>query len=111
MSDIDVIASRSVLFTLALHVSALAICDVIGIKPLDDSLAQPILQFTQDIVDTKNCTIVDEHGSEWAVRPEECIGLERVAVWEASHVKERLLDALMCRPNRWAEALKVRLNP
>jgi hypothetical protein len=110
MSDIDAIVSKPVLFTLALHDSALATWEVIGAKPADDLLNQPILQFTQDITENKNCKIVDEHGNEKAAMPEECIGLERLAVWEASHLKDRLLDTLMGRPNKWAEALNVRLR-
>jgi hypothetical protein len=110
MSDIDAIASKPVLFTLALHESVFFTWEVIGTKPTDDLLNRPILQFTQDIMESKNCKIVDGHGNEKAAMPEECIGLERLAIWEASHLKDRLLDTLMGRPNKWAEALKVQLQ-
>lgn len=42
--------------------------------------------------------------------PQECVGLERLVVWEEVGVEERLLDTFMGRPNDTAERLKVRLK-
>ena len=37
---------------------------------------------------------------------EECVGLERAAVWEPEHVEDRLRDHFAGRSNRWVESLK-----
>lgn len=105
--DVDAIAVKPVLFTLAVHKSVLDGWDVIGSKPLEEELQQPIVQFMQDEADPGTCTIVDTEGNEKTATPQECAGLERVAVWEAKHVEDRLLDHFMQRPNKWTESLKV----
>jgi hypothetical protein len=105
-ADIDAIAERPVLFTLAVHKSALDGWEIIGSKPLEEPLRQPVVQFMQDTADPSHCTIVDSAGNERPASPEDCVGLERVAVWEAKHIRDRLLDTLMHRPNKWTESLK-----
>jgi hypothetical protein len=47
---------------------------------------------------------------ERAAEPQDCVGLERAAVWEQESIEERLLDALLGRPNADEERLKVRLR-
>lgn len=37
---------------------------------------------------------------------EECSKLERAAVWDASHVEDRLRDHVYGRPNRWVDSLR-----
>lgn len=66
--------------------------------------------FRQDALNPANCVIID--ASEVHVRkatPQECTGLERNAVWEASHIESRLDDAYAGRPNDFVESLKVKL--
>jgi hypothetical protein len=65
-------------------------------------------QFMQD-VGTGKCRIVDEFFNERPATPQECVGMKKVAVWEAEGVEERLRDHYAGRPNAMFEYLKVRL--
>lgn len=82
----------------------------IGWRELEEPLTQPIVAFRQDVGNFRRCTIFDLAGNEKSAEPHECIGLERMAVWEQHHVEERLLDTFMGRPNDTVEHLKVRLQ-
>jgi hypothetical protein len=108
LDAVDEIIAKPVAFTVAVHKSALQTWNAIGRRTPDRSL-QPPTQFMQRIGDPANCTIVDPGGNERPARPEECVGLERVSIWEPSHVEDRLLDMFMQRPNKWVEQLKVKL--
>jgi hypothetical protein len=68
------------------------------------------LFFTQSVTNRRDCTIVD-HEARRKVRatPQECIGLEREAVWSPEHVEARLEDYCAGRPNIYAESLKPKL--
>lgn len=105
-SDLDRIASKPILFRAAVRQS----WEVIGWRQLEDPLTQPVVRFHQDIGDFRRCTIYDSAGNERAAEPQECIGLERAAVWEQHHLEERLLDAFTGRPNAAEEHLRVRLR-
>lgn len=49
------------------------------------------------------------HAEERATR-EECLGLERAAVWSSVHVESRLEDYFAGRPNAWVEILNAERN-
>jgi hypothetical protein len=54
--------------------------------------------------------IVDpEAGRVASARREDLEGLEALAAWTADHIKSRILDAYVGRPNLFAESLKPRL--
>ena len=108
-SDLDRIASKPVLFTIAVNLLALNEWEFIGWRALEEHLTQPLVQFRQDVGDFRRCTIFDTAGNKRAAEPRECVGLERAAVWEQDSVEERLLDAFLGRPNAAEEHLKVRL--
>jgi len=95
-----------VLFTTAVRQS----WEVIGWRELEEPLTQPVVRFTQDILNFRDCTIFDSAGNERAAEPHECIGLEEASVWEQHGLEERLLDALMGRPNAEEERSRVRLR-
>ena len=108
ISDLDEIALKPILFTIGVHKSVLAKWEVIGTRPLEEHLQQPVIQFHQEIGDFRKCIIFDLEGNDRAATPEECEGLERWAVWDPNGVEERLLDAFMGRPNPHVEHMKVR---
>jgi hypothetical protein len=108
--DLDTIASQPVMFTPSVRTIGLKNWTPIGKRELEEKLKQPIVRFMQDIADFRNCTIYDTAGLERTAAPEECVGLERAAVWETHHVEERILDTFMGRPNGVAERMKVRLQ-
>lgn len=108
--EMDGIASKPILFTVAVNLLALNAWASIGWKPLEAHLSQPIVRFRQDVGDFRRCTLFDTAGNQRAAEPRECVGLERAAVWEQASVEERLLDAFHGRPNAAVEHLKVRLS-
>ena len=107
---LDEIASRPILFKMAVRHLAVAEWEVIGWRALEAALTQPFVQFMQDLGDFRRCTIFDTVGYERDVEPQECVGLERAAVWEKEAIEDRLLDALLGRPNADEERLRVRLR-
>jgi hypothetical protein len=109
-SDLDRIASKPILFKVAVRYRKPNSYKIIGWKALDENLTQPIVQFMQDVGDFRRCTIFDTAGSSRNADPQECVGLERMAVWEETNVEERLLDTFMGRPNFSVEHMKVRLR-
>jgi hypothetical protein len=109
-ADLDRIASKPVLFKVAVRHLDPNSWESIGRRPLEEPLTVPIVAFRQDVGDFRRCTIFDLAGHSRSAEPHECIGLERMAVWEQHHVEERLLDTFMGRPNDTVENLKVRLR-
>jgi hypothetical protein len=110
-SDLDTIAAKPMLFALSVRRRPGRDKWVgIGEKPLEGEVAKPTVAFLQDVADFRNCVIFDDRGTERKASPEECIGLERSAVWEPHHVEERLLDTFMGRPNAAEMHLRVRLK-
>ena len=79
---------------------------VIGNKPLESSLKKAPIFFKQDIL-TKEFSIYHSATSqETDASYEECIGLERAAVWEPEHIEDRLEDFFYGRNNKWVQSLK-----
>jgi hypothetical protein len=109
-SDLERIASKPLLFKIAVRHKKSSTWKAIGWKALDERLTQPVVQFMQDIGDFRRCTIFDTAGNSRDAEPQECTGLERLAVWEEENVEERLLDTFMGRPNEAVEHMKVRLR-
>jgi hypothetical protein len=109
-SDLERIASKPILFRVSIRQPHPKSWELIGWREIEERLAQPIVQFKQDIGNFRHCTIVDTAGNVRTAEPHECVGLERLAVWEPHHVTARLLDTFMGRPNETVEHLKVRLH-
>jgi len=108
LSDLNEIFQQPILFTVAVHKSIFSRWEVIGKKPLEDQMKLPFYQFWQDVGDYRNCRIFDMEGNERQVKPEECEGVERWAVWDPEHIEDRLLDTFLGKPNVWSEQLRVR---
>lgn len=109
-NDLDEIANKPVLFRVAVRMSDPTRWERIGTKPLEGAVAAPVVGFHQEIGDFRKCVIFDNVGNERSATPEECIGLERDAVWNQEHIEERLLDTFMGRPNATEQHLRVRLR-
>ncbi|MFL5355523.1 immunity 26/phosphotriesterase HocA family protein [Archangium sp.] len=109
-SNLDRIASKPILFKIAVRHLEPSSWEIIGWREIEESLAQPIVQFRQDVGDFRRCTIFDNVGNSRSAEPQECVGLERMTVWEQHAVEARLLDTFMGRPNATVERLKVRLQ-
>jgi hypothetical protein len=109
-ADLDRIASKPVLFRIAVRHSERHRWELLGRRELEGPLTQPVVHYRQDIGDFRRCTIFDTLGNTRAAGPQECVGLERAAVWEQHAVEERLLDTFLGRPNVTVEHLRVRLR-
>jgi Immunity protein 26 len=107
ISDLDEISAKPIIFILAVHKSIIETWEIIGQRPLEESMGQSFERFMQSPSDRSDCKIVDRAGNERPASPADCVGLERVAVWEPNHIEDRLLDTFMNRPNKWAESMKV----
>jgi hypothetical protein len=57
-----------------------------------DALPTIPLSFRQNVFDSSDCEIVDAEGRVRKVLPEECVNLERSAVWSAEHIEKRIED-------------------
>ncbi len=109
-ADLDRIASKPILFKIMVRHMEERPWEFIGWRELEEQFSQPIVQFMQDIGNFRDCTIFDTVGNSRRAEPQECVGLERSAVWEEVGVEQRLLDTFMERPNDDVERLKVRLQ-
>jgi hypothetical protein len=109
-ADLDRIASKPILFRIAVRHADPKSWELIGWRELEERLTQPIVKFRQDVGPFRRCTIYDTLGNVRDAEPHECIGLEPSAVWEQPGVEERLLDTFMGRPNDELERMKVDLR-
>jgi hypothetical protein len=109
-SDLDRIASKPILFKIMVRHMETSAWELIGWRELEKQFSQPIIHYTQDIGNFRDCKIFDTAGNSRSAEPQECIGLEYSAVWEEMGVEQRLLDSFMGRPNASVERLKVRLK-
>jgi hypothetical protein len=109
-ADLDRIASKPILFRIAVRYVKPNPWERIGWRELDERLTQPIVQYHQEVGPFRRCTIFDTLGNERNAQPHECIGLEPAAVWEQPGVEERLLDAFMGRPNLALEHMQAALR-
>jgi len=80
---------------------------VIGNIPLEENLKSPRPRFMQDILSPENFSIYEKGAIRPATR-EECVGLEMEAIWEPTHVEDRLRDHFAGRENKWVRSLKMR---
>lgn len=75
----------------------------------DGDLPSIPLFFRQNVMNPRDCEIVDAAGNSMPATPEECVGLERSAVWSAEHIEERLIDYAAGRPNQYVRSMAVKL--
>jgi Immunity protein 26 len=108
--DLAEIESKPILFSTSVRVFDWDRWENIGHRPLQGAVAEPVVQFMQSPVDVKRCTIFDSEGHEYPANPEQCVGLERAAVWEPHQIERRLLDRFMGRPNEMEIRLRVQLE-
>jgi hypothetical protein len=104
--NIETIISARVLFKVWVmnHAVTSGRWEVIGNRPLEpDMIAEPVF-FKQDPINNKFFKYYKS--TAVAATRQECLGLERAAVWEPEHVEDRLRDYYEGVPNKWVESLK-----
>jgi hypothetical protein len=109
---LDEIVSRPVLFIVPVMGYAVSRghWTVIGSAPLDPALLNPPPRFMQDALNLKAFSLY-EKGKIRPATMEECIGLECEAVWDPSHVEDRIRDHYLGRANKWVESLRIKSPP
>lgn len=110
--DLEEIAREAIAFRIPVmnHAVTSGQWRVIGAAPLSEELKEIPEFFRQDAV-TGDLFIYQEipELAPTYERPadlSECLHLERAAVWEPSHVEDRLRDLFADKPNRWREDLR-----
>lgn len=81
---------------------------VVGNAPLDQVLLNPPPRFIQDPLRKDHFSIYEKGGKIRPATREECVGLERAAVWEPMHIEDRLRDHYAGRKNKWVESLRMK---
>jgi hypothetical protein len=71
----------------------------VGMVPLADADVAIPLRFVQPDGAPERLRLTDHLGNEWPATYDECVGLERAAVWHPELVEERLNDHYAGRPN------------
>lgn len=106
ISDMKEIIGLPILFIVAVYNDAITRGRWIkvGKMPLEPSLEIMPNKFIQDGLHPDRFSIYNPNTGEISPSTrEECIGLERAAVWEPEHVEERLRDYFAGRKNRFVE--------
>ena len=110
ISELESIVAKPVLFTVAVynHSVTKSRWPIVGKLPFDEETAELPLWFMQDAFAPTRCSLIDARGNVTPATIEQCIGLERCAVWEPEHVEERIRDHYAGRPNLHLESIKLK---
>ena len=111
--SVDDILKNPVLFCCGLYRTIITkgTFEIIGIREFTENEIKNISPlFTQDIVNIKDCVIWWPTGEERKASPEECVGLERSAVWTEEGLIERIDDHYAGKRNFHVEDQKVILS-
>lgn len=108
---IEELIRRPIAFRIAVHRSAWARgrWPRVGKAEPPPELLAPVPTFIQDPIDGRLSIYL--FGEIRPASREECIGLERCAVWEPEHVEDRLRDHFNGVPNEWARSLVLGDRP
>lgn len=80
---------------------------VVDVRALESSLLAPRKYFLKDKASGKFFVYSSHDGSQVPASFEECQSLEAAAVWEPSHIEERISDAIAGRPSLLVDRLKA----
>lgn len=111
LTDLNVLLEKPVLFIIEIydHIITKGRWRIVGNLPIRTDLINPPLKFIQDQLDPDKFELYDPiSGDSYPATRDECIGLERAAVWEAEHVEGRLIDHYNNRENIWVKMLSIK---
>ena len=112
---VDELRMKSILFRI--NVMNAAVTEkrwpIIGAIPLTaQEISRPERFFKQDPLSGRLTVSIQTGDSsserEMPATPDDCYGLERDAVWSATHVEDRLVDHFNGVSNKWVESLKLK---
>ncbi|GAB1268388.1 hypothetical protein NBRC116493_16410 [Aurantivibrio infirmus] len=106
--SVEEIVSKEILFKIWVMNNAVTSgrWPIVGHLDLDESLLKSVTFFKQDSISKKLYLYRDS--KVLPASREECIGLEKAAVWSASHVEDRLRDYFDGIPNKWVGSLQIK---
>ncbi len=113
MPSIEYIIKSKIIFYVVIYRSIISkgIFEIVGFKELTQTEIDKIPpQFNQSLGNYEDCTIFYNDGKEYKAPPEECIGLERSAVWDEHSLVERIEDYYSGKKNFHVEHQKVILS-
>ena len=107
--ELERIVSSAILFKIAVMNDAVTSgrWKVVGHRELPPALLQPVPFAKQDDIDPRQLSIYVD-GDERPATREECLPLERAAVWSWEHVEDRLRDHRAGRPCEWVEQMRIK---
>ena len=111
LTDLNIIPEKPVLFIIEIydHIITKGRWKIVGNLPIRPDLINPPLKFIQHQLNPDKFELYDPiSGDSYPATRDECIGLERAAVWEAEHVEERLIDHYNNRENIWVKMLSMK---
>ena len=80
---------------------------VIGSMKTPSALDDKPRFFEQDAI-SGSLSITTDGSTAIPATKKQCAHLERAAVWDPSHIEDRLEDHFKSRPNKWVESLRLR---
>jgi len=109
-SDLLKIEKSKIIFKIFVNHKAIAsgAWKIVGVSELSSELEQTVPFFIQEIGDIRCCWI-DLNGNRTKVVVEDCIGLERLAIWDQVHVEKRLFDYYNGIQNEYLQGLRLRI--
>ena len=113
LPTIDEIVKKPILFCCGLYRTIITkrVFEIIGYKDFSEEEISSIPpSFTQKMVNINDCVIFWPTGGERIATPQECIGLERSAVWDEKSLIERIEDYYSGKKNYHVEQQKVILS-
>ncbi len=111
--SVDDIIKNKVSFCVCIYKNIITkgIFEIVDFKELTPTEIDKIPpQFTQSLGYYQDCVIFYKDGREYKVKPEECIGLERSAVWDEHSLVDRIEDYYKKKKNFYVEYQKVILT-
>jgi hypothetical protein len=108
-TDLDALEAAAVLFIVAVEQPYADRWPAVGRRELTGPVAEPVVRFIQDPLDPARCVIFDSAGGRRNAEPQDCVGLERAAVWRPDQIEQRLLDHFLGRPNQAEIHARVQL--
>jgi hypothetical protein len=105
------ILSKDVLFIIAVYDDVITSgkWEKIGKTTLDERFINLPMKFIQDQLNPNLIQLYNPNTGEIKLSTkEDCVDLDRAAVWDAGHVEERVLDFFNGRKNVWVEQQRLK---
>ncbi|MDP9078302.1 MAG: immunity 26/phosphotriesterase HocA family protein [Bacteroidota bacterium] len=111
ITEIKEIQNKDILFIVAVYKYAITKerWKKIGQLDLESKLRVLPLKFIEDQLSPGNFKLYDPNtGVASLTTKDKCVGLERAAVWEPTHIEDRIIDYYEGRPNKWVKQLELK---